>query len=242
LAANGSIILESADVHAGYGELRILRGVYFTLEAGTITAVIGANGAGKSTLLKTIFGIVKIDRGTLTFLGQDVTALSPTQRLERGIALVPQGRCNFPLMKVEENLEMAAYRRRDRQIKHDIERLCAAFPVLGRKRAFRAGDLSGGEQQQLEMAMALMQSPKLALIDEPSLGLSAAMQQIVFETIKELRDQGTTVLMVEQNAVQALRISDRAIVLELGRVGASGSGVEMLEDPEVRRAYLGIRT
>lgn len=237
-----SAILECIDLQAGYGELSILRGVDCQLSEGTITAVIGANGAGKSTLLKAIFGLVRTAGGSIRFRGEDITRLSPVARLGKGIALVLQGRCNFPLMRVDENLEMAAYRRRDSTVKQDILAMYELFPVLGERRRQRAGDMSGGEQQQLEMAMALMQHPRLALIDEPSIGLSAAMQTAVFEKIQDLRDRGTTVLMVEQNAVQALNISDRAIVLELGRVGASGSGVEMLQDPRIRQMYLGIRT
>src|SRR5215471_2368524 len=216
------------ELHAGYGELTILNGVDLTLEAGTLCAVIGANGAGKSTLLKAIFGTVPATSGHIFLDGVDLTTTSPRERLRRGIALVPQGRSNFPLMTVEENLQMAAYIRRDPAVGEDIVAKYSIFPILGERRRRRAGDLSGGEQQQLEMAMALMVSPKLALIDEPSMGLSAAVQQVVFDAIVRLRNAGTTVLMVEQNAVQALQIADRGVVLELGRLGASGSGVEML--------------
>lgn len=229
------------DLHAGYGELTILKGVDLTLEAGTLAAVIGANGAGKSTLLKAIFGTVPATSGHIVLGGVDLTTAPPRERLRRGIALVPQGRSNFPLMTVEENLQMAAYIRRDPAVDADITAKYGIFPILGERRRHRAGDLSGGQQQQLEMAMALMVSPKLALIDEPSMGLSAAVQEVVFDAILRLRNAGTTILMVEQNAVQALQIADRGVVLELGRLGASGSGVEMLDDPEIRSAYLGIQ-
>ena len=229
------------DLHAGYGELTILNGVDLTLEAGTLSAVIGANGAGKSTLLKAIFGTVPATSGHIFLGGVDLTTTPPRERLRKGIAIVPQGRSNFPLMTVEENLQMAAYIRRDPAVDADITAKYEIFPILGERRRHRAGDLSGGEQQQLEMAMALMVSPKLALIDEPSMGLSATVQQVVFDAILRLRDAGTTVLMVEQNAVQALQIADRGVVLELGRLSASGSGVEMLDDPEIRSAYLGIQ-
>lgn len=238
----GSPILEVTDVHAGYGELSVLRGVTFTLEPGTITAVIGANGAGKSTLLRTVFGVITPTRGRIRYLDTDITQLDPAQRLRLGLTFVPQGRSNFPTMTVHENLEMGAYTRTDGRVRADIEATYQHFPVLAVKRRHSAGNLSGGEQQILEMAMALMLSPKLMLIDEPSLGLSPLMQQTVFHAITQLRTSGTTILMVEQNAVQALRISDRAVVLELGRISASGAGVAMLEDRDVRRAYLGLPT
>ncbi len=238
----GSPVLEVTDVHAGYGELSVLRGVTFTLEPGTITAVIGANGAGKSTLLRTVFGVIRPTSGRIRYLDTDITQLDPGQRLRLGLTFVPQGRSNFPTMTVQENLEMGAYTRTDGRVKADIEGMYLHFPVLAVKRRHSAGNLSGGEQQILEMAMALMLSPKLMLIDEPSLGLSPLMQQTVFHAITQLRTSGTTILMVEQNAVQALRISDRAVVLELGRISASGAGVAMLEDRDVRRAYLGLPT
>ncbi len=238
--ADRRALLDLEDVHAGYGEIHVLRGVDLRLEEATITAVIGANGAGKSTLLKTIFGIVPVSEGAIRYLDADVTRVDPIGRLRQGLVLVPQGRSNFPLMTVQENLEMGAYTRTDGRVKTDIQRTYERFPILAPKKKLLAGNMSGGEQQILEMAMALMLSPRLALIDEPSLGLSPLMQQTVFDTIAHLRDLGTTVLMVEQNAVQALRIADRAVVLELGKISASGSGTEMLEDPEVRRAYLGL--
>ena len=233
-------VLELEDVHGGYGEIEVLRGVTLRLEEATITAVIGANGAGKSTLLKTIFGIVRVSAGAIHYLDTDITRDDPIGRLRRGLVLVPQGRSNFPLMSVQENLEMGAYTRTDKRVRADIQRTYERFPMLAPKRRQLAGNLSGGEQQVLEMAMALMLSPTLALIDEPSLGLSPLMQHTVFEAIAHLRDLGTTVLMVEQNAVQALRIADRAVVLELGRISAAGHGTEMLEDADVRRAYLGL--
>lgn len=233
-------ILVLRDVHAGYGDIEILRGIDLHLTTGTMMAVIGANGAGKSTLLKTIFGSVRASAGSIEFRGEDVTGLSASDRLRRGLVLIPQGRSNFPEMTVEENLEMGAYIRNDAYVARDIETNYERFPLLRERRQQQAGNLSGGEQQMLEMAMALMLSPKLALVDEPSLGLSAGVQAAVFDAIGELQRAGTTVLMVEQNAVQALQISDVGVVIELGRVSARGSGVRMLNDPEVRRAYLGL--
>ena len=236
----GEPILVLDDVHAGYADSTILRGVDLTLEPGRVTAVIGANGAGKSTLLKTIFGLVAVKQGSIRFGGEDVTRCSSRQRLARGITIVPQGRCNFPLMSVRENLEMGAYTRSDKAVGRDLERIYGVFGVLGKKRNQLAGHMSGGEQQLLEMGMALTLSPTLILIDEPSLGLSAGMQERVFQSILELRAQGTAILLVEQNAVQALKIADRGIVIEQGRVSWKGSGVEMLDDPRVREAYLGL--
>jgi branched-chain amino acid transport system ATP-binding protein len=238
VADNELLVLK--DLTAGYTEQAILTGIDLTLAPGTITSVIGANGAGKSTLLKTVFGLVQAREGSMRYLGDEIKGTSSRERLRRGIVIVPQGRCNFPLMSVHENLEMGAYTRRDGDVKKDIERIYEMFEVLGRKRKMLAGNMSGGEQQLLEMGMALTLSPKLVLIDEPSLGLSAGMQKRVFDAIVRLREIGTAVLLVEQNAVQALNISDRGIVIERGRVGAEGSGVEMLQDPEVRRAYLGL--
>lgn len=232
--------LSVQDLASGYGELQILRGVSLELRPASITALIGANGAGKSTLLKTIFGIVRATAGRIVFRGTDITEMPTHRRLRMGLAFVPQGRSTFPLMTVDENLEMGAYIRTDRRVRDDIERIYDMYPLLRRKRAEPAGNLSGGEQQVLEMGMALMLSPSLALIDEPSLGLSPAMQTVVFGAIARLRERGTTVLMVEQNAVQALKIADRGIVLELGRISAEGTGPEMLLDPEIRRTYLGL--
>ncbi len=232
--------LEIHGLIAGYEDVTVLRGVDLALEPATITAVIGANGAGKSTLLKAVFGLVRTTRGTVHLLGEDVTRLGTRERMRRGLVIVPQGRCNFPLMSVQENLEMGAYTRRDGGVRADIEAIYRSFDVLATRRRVLAGNLSGGEQQLLEMAMALTVSPKVILLDEPSLGLSPAMQEQVFSSISRLRDLGTTVLMVEQNAVQALRIAQRGIVLELGKVSHDGTGTAMLENPDVRRAYLGL--
>lgn len=233
-------LLTLRDVHAGYEDTPILRGLDLTLAAGSMTAIIGANGAGKSTLLKTVFGLLRPWSGKIEFLGEDITGLRPIERLRRGIVLVPQGRSNFPAMTVQENLEMGAYTRRGRTVRVDIAAAYERFPVLGARRRELAGNMSGGEQQMLELAMASMLTPRLALIDEPSLGLAAGMQRDVFAAIEALRATGATILMVEQNAVQALGIADRGIVIELGRVRASGSGAAMLDDPQVRRAYLGL--
>ena len=227
-------------VHAGYGDRTILSGMDLVIEPATVTTLIGANGAGKSTLLKTVFGLTRLTRGTIIFDGSDITNLSPADRLKAGICLVAQGRVNFAGMTVRENLQMAAYLQPARSLDARMHRVFELFPVLRTMSRHLAGNLSGGEQQLLETGMALMSDPRLLLIDEPSLGLSAKMQYQVFDMMTRLRDTGTTVLMVEQNAVQALSIADRGVIMELGRVGAQGSGTGMLEDPAVRRAYLGL--
>ena len=241
-AREDGALLRAHDLWAGYGELDILKGIEFSVAAGEIVCVIGANGAGKSTLLKTIFGEVAIRSGRL-FLGADeLTGLDSRSRLRSGVVLVPQGRCNFPLMSVRENLEMGGFTRSVDEVRAGIDKAFATFPVLEQKAGVLAGNLSGGEQQLLEMGMALVLDPRVILIDEPSLGLSHAMQRRVFDTLRSLAAHDVGVLLVEQNAVQALDASDRGLVVELGRVAFEGSGAGMLEDPHVRHAYLGLDT
>jgi len=232
-------LLELAEVRAGYGEVEVLRGVSVRVRAGEIACIIGANGAGKSTLLKTVFGMVRPQRGSIRFDGREIAGLSPVKILRNGLSYVPQGRCNFPAMSVEENLEMGAYVRDDPGVRRDIEAVMARFPMLREKRRAPAGTLSGGQQQILEMAAALLLRPKLLLIDEPSLGLDPRMVETVFETILAINREGTTLLMVEQNAKKGLSVSHHAFVLELGRNRFEGTGRDLLEDPEVRQHYLG---
>ena len=217
----------------------MLRGVSVRVHAGNMVTIIGANGAGKSTLLKTVFGMVRTQSGRIVFDGLDIANRPPVEILRRGLSYVPQGRCNFPGMTVEENLEMGAYIRNDAAVRNDIEAMLARFPVLGEKRRAPAGTLSGGQQQILEMAIALLLHPKLLLIDEPSLGLDPKMVEAVFGAIQTLNREGATVLMVEQNAKRALEISDHAFVLELGRNRFEGTGQGLLGNPEVRQHYLG---
>lgn len=233
-------VLSLRDLHAGYDDLDILRGIDLDLARGEIVCVIGTNGAGKSTLLKTVFGTVAARQGAVEVEGVDVTRDSPRSRLARGVVLVPQGRCNFPRMSVEENLRMGGYTLRRVEVEAGIARAYDTFEVLAERRRQAAGNMSGGEQQLLEMAMALMLDPKVVLIDEPSLGLSAKMQHRVFDSLRSLAAHGVGVLLVEQNAVQALRVADRGVVVELGVISAHGTGAEMLDDPDVRRAYLGL--
>jgi ABC-type branched-subunit amino acid transport system ATPase component len=234
-----SVLLELDDVRAGYAEVEVLRGVSLLVRDGEIVSIIGANGAGKSTLLKTVFGMIQPHGGSIRLGGEEIAGHRPIDVLARGVSYVPQGRCNFPAMTVEENLEMGAYTRDDPNVTRDIESMMARFPMLAGKRAALAGTLSGGQQQVLEMAMALLLHPRLLLVDEPSLGLDPRMAELVFETITAINREGTTVLMVEQNAKTALSISHRGFVLELGRNRFEGTGQELLDDPEVRTHYLG---
>jgi ABC-type branched-subunit amino acid transport system ATPase component len=238
LAADGAL-LELSEIVAGYEEVEVLRGVTLTVRAGEIASIIGANGAGKSTLLRTVFGMVTPRRGTIRFAGEEIGGRPSTEVLRRGLGYVPQGRCNFPAMSVEENLEMGAYLRRDGRVREDIEALLTRFPMLASKRRDPAGTLSGGQQQILEMAIAQLLHPRLLMVDEPSLGLDPRMVEVVFDTIVAINREGTTVLMVEQNAKKALSVSHRGFVLELGRNRFEGTGQELLDDPEVRQHYLG---
>jgi branched-chain amino acid transport system ATP-binding protein len=238
LAGDG-VLLDLVDVRAGYEDVDVLRGVSLRVRAGHIVSIIGANGAGKSTLLRTVFGMVPTRGGRITFDGEEIAGRRSIDILRRGVSYVPQGRCNFPAMTVEENLEMGAYLRDDANVGRDIDAMMARFPMLGGRRHTLAGTLSGGQQQILEMAIALLLHPRLLLIDEPSLGLDPRMVEVVFETIVAMNREGATVLMVEQNAKQALGISHHAFVLELGTNRFEGTGQQLLDDPEVRQHYLG---
>jgi len=238
LVADGAL-LELHSVVAGYEEVEVLRGVSLAVRHGEIACIIGANGAGKSTLLRTVFGMVVPRAGAVRFAGEDIAGRPPTDVLRRGLGYVPQGRCNFPAMSVEENLEMGAYLRRDARVRDDIEALLARFPMLGAKRRDAAGTLSGGQQQILEMAIALLLQPRLLMVDEPSLGLDPRMVEIVFDTILAINREGTTILMVEQNAKKALSVSQRGFVLELGCNRFEGTGAALLHNPDVRQHYLG---
>ena len=233
------IILQTEHLSAGYTEEPIVTDFTVSIPAGSITTVIGPNGAGKSTLLRAIYGLNKHFGGSIRFLGQPIERLTPRERLKRGIGFVPQGRCNFPLMTVRENLELGAYTLPAREAVEAAGKALAMFPMLSAKLGVLAGNLSGGEQQILETAMVLEAGPRLLLLDEPSLGLSPAMQDQVFETIRDLRGRGLTVLVIEQNAHGALEISDFGIVMELGRLFMTGPAGEIINDPRIRTAYLG---
>jgi ABC-type branched-subunit amino acid transport system ATPase component len=232
-------LLRLDGVVAGYDEVEVLRGVSVAVRAGEIVSIIGANGAGKSTLLRTVFGMVRPRAGSIRFDGREIGGRPSVEILKTGVGYVPQGRCNFPAMSVAENLEMGAYLRRDANVRRDIDGLFARFPMLGAKREAPAGTLSGGQQQILEMAIALLLHPRLLLVDEPSLGLDPRMVELVFDTILAINREGTAILMVEQNAKKALSVSHRGFVLELGRNRFEGTGRELLDDPDVRQHYLG---
>lgn len=227
-------------LEAGYGALRVLHGVTFSVPHGAIVALLGANGAGKTTTLKALSGLVSA-KGRITLDGVDLHGLHPARRVELGLAHIPQGRGTFSDFTVEENLRLGAYTVRSRhQITRDIERWYAAFPRLRERSRQAAGTLSGGEQQMLAFARALMSRPKVLMCDEPSLGLAPAMMQELFATLARLNaEEGTTVLIVEQNADLTLRIAHDAYVMEAGLITAQGPAAELLADPSVQRAYLG---
>lgn len=236
---DAGVILELDRLSAGYTEEPVVVDFSIAIPGESITTIIGANGAGKSTLLRAVYGINRHFGGSVRFLGQPIEMLSPRERLKQGIGFVPQGRCNFPLMTVRENLELGAFTLRGAASQEAIERVLAQFPLLAAKLAVLAGNLSGGEQQILEIAMVLEAGPKLLLLDEPSLGLSPGNQDQIFATIAELRGRGLTVLVVEQNAHGALQISDTGIVMELGRLFMTGPAAEVIADPRIKVAYLG---
>lgn len=232
-------ILELDNVATGYLDEPVVRDFSLSVPRGSITTLIGANGAGKSTLMRAIYGLNRHFGGTICFEGDEIQALKPDQRLARGIGFVPQGRCNFPLMSVGENLQLGTYILSRGDADAAIERMLDLFPMLRERWAILAGNLSGGEQQILEMAMVLEAEPHLLLLDEPSLGLSPGNLRQVFETVSQINGRGVTVMIVEQNVHGALQISDTAVVMELGRKYLEGPAAEVREDPRIRVAYLG---
>jgi ABC-type branched-subunit amino acid transport system ATPase component len=225
---------------AGYGKIDILHELSLDVRAGEIVSIIGPNGAGKSTAFKTVVGFLRPRHGRVLFNGEDITGLRPDLVLRRGLAYVPQGRIVFPQMTVLENLELGAYTVREAsRIAAALERVYTLFPVLAERQRQRAGTMSGGEQQMVAIARALMTSPRLILLDEPSLGLSPKFVTLIFDTLVEMKRDGFTLMLVEQNATRALAIADRGYVLELGRNRFEGPGRRLLVDPEVKRLYLG---
>ncbi len=233
-------LLVAEGLTAGYGRMDILHDVSLEVRAGEIVSVIGPNGAGKSTAFKTIVGFLPPRDGRVTFNGESITGLRPDLVLRRGLAYVPQGRIVFPQMTVLENLEMGAYIERDAgRIAASLERVFTLFPILAERRRQKAGTMSGGEQQMVAIGRALMTSPRLIMLDEPSLGLSPKFVTLIFDKLVEMKHAGFTLMMVEQNATRALAIADRGYVLELGRNRFEGPGRSLLDDPEVKRLYLG---
>ncbi|MFC1416907.1 ABC transporter ATP-binding protein [Streptacidiphilus cavernicola] len=233
-------LLEVEDLRVAYGKIEAVKGISFSIEAGQVVTLIGTNGAGKTTTLRTISGLHPPLSGSITFEGKPLAHVPAHQIVELGIAHSPEGRHIFPRMTVEENLLLGAFLRKDKDgIQADVNRAYDIFPILGERRKQAAGLFSGGEQQMLAMGRALMSRPKLLMLDEPSMGLSPIMMQKIMATIVELRSQGTTILLVEQNAQAALSLADTGHVMEVGRIVLSGPGSELLTDESVRKAYLG---
>lgn len=234
-------MLTVKNINVFYDAIHAIHDVSFHVDEGEIVTLIGANGAGKTTIMQTISGLLKAKSGDITFLGQDLRAIEPHKIVEIGLAQVPERRRVFTQLTVQENLEMGAFTRKDKaNLTHDYEEVFKRFPRLLERRKQLAGTLSGGEQQMLAIGRALMSKPKLLLMDEPSMGLAPILVQEIFNIIRDVRDSGTTVLLVEQNAQEALKIADRAYVLETGTVATQGKASDLLGNDEVRKAYLGI--
>jgi branched-chain amino acid transport system ATP-binding protein len=234
-------LLELSDVSVHYGRIQAVTGISFTVEEGEIVTLIGANGAGKTTTMRAISGIRPLTTGRIGFDGKDISKLRADLRVIRGISQAPEGRGIFPGMTIMENLDMGAYARKDRRsMSADLERVFELFPRLAERKTQMGGTLSGGEQQMLAIGRALMAKPRLLLLDEPSMGLAPQFIQQIFRIITEINEQGTTVLLVEQNAQQALSRAHRAYVLETGQIVRSGTGKDLLADPSIKEAYLGV--
>ncbi|KQV69771.1 ABC transporter ATP-binding protein [Nocardioides sp. Root122] len=235
------MLLELNDAVLNYGKIQALHGISVEVAEGEVVSLIGANGAGKTSTMRALSGVRGLAAGSVVFDGEDVTKLRADQRLRKGLVLCPEGRGIFPGMTVTENLNMGAYTRKDKAaIEEDYDRVFGLFPRLLERKKQVAGTMSGGEQQMLAIGRALMSRPKLLMLDEPSMGLAPMLIQQIFDIITEISQQGTTILVVEQNAKQALSRSDRAYVLETGRIVKTGTGSELLDDPSVREAYLGV--
>jgi branched-chain amino acid transport system ATP-binding protein len=233
-------MLDVADIVTAYGKIEALKGVSLSIEAGRITCLLGPNGAGKTTLMYTIAGILRPRRGSVRLAGTELVGRTADRIVSSGVALVPENRLVFPQMSVQENLAAGAYLRHDRAgIATDVERLFARFPVLKERRSQAAGTLSGGEQQMLAVARALMSRPKLLMMDEPSMGLAPLVVEEIFRIVEELNRDGITIFMVEQNAHMALRVAHRFYLMEQGKVTFSGAPGEVAQDDVIRRAYLG---
>lgn len=228
--------VENLKIH--YGGIEAVKGISFSVPEKAIVTLIGANGAGKSSTLRTIAGLVKASSGSIQFDGEDITAMPAAKRVKKGIVLCPEGRRVFPDMTVLENIKIGAYLRTD-DLSDDIERVYSLFPRLKERHWQLAGTLSGGEQQMLAVARSLMSQPKIMMLDEPSLGLAPIIVQEIFEILKKINEEGTTILLIEQNANMALKIADQAYVMETGRIAMEGSGESLLRNDEIQAAYLG---
>jgi branched-chain amino acid transport system ATP-binding protein len=233
-------MLKVDNLHVSYGNIKALQGISFHVEQGELVTLIGSNGAGKTTCLHTISGLHHPQKGTITYLGEDISHLSPYEIVKRGISQSPEGRHIFPGLTVYENLLMGASQRKDKKaVFNDLENIYSIFPLLKDRTNQTAGTLSGGEQQMLAMGRALMSRPKLLLLDEPSLGLAPIMVEKIFYAIQKVREEGGTILLVEQNARQALEVADRGYVIETGSIILEGSAAELKSNAEVEKAYLG---
>ena len=232
-------LLQAKDLEVYYGNIRALKGISFEVKEHEIVTLIGANGAGKTTTLNTIAGLLRPRRGSVEFDGKNLLSYPASKVVSLGMAICPEGRRIFQQMTVRENLEMGGFSRPKTEIEPSVEEMFTHFSRLKEREKQIAGTLSGGEQQMLAMARALMSKPKLLMLDEPSMGLAPILVEQIFEIIRELHQQGTTILLVEQNAQMALTVADRAYVLETGRITMTGNAADMLDDPEVRKAYLG---
>ncbi len=233
-------MLEVKDLHSGYGRIDILKGIGLEVRAGEVVALIGSNGAGKTTLLRALSGVQPVSGGEIRFLGQRIDRLAPHKRVGLGITQSPEGRQIFGPLSVADNLRLGAYLRKDEGIEADRERVYSMFPILKDKRDQQASGLSGGQQQMLAIGRALMGQPKLLLLDEPSLGLSPILVDQILDAVVAMRNSGITILLVEQNAAAALEIADRGYVIETGRIVHAGPAAELLTDPKVKAAYLGL--
>ena len=233
-------LLEVHDIHTYYGNIHALKGVSFEVDAGEIIALIGANGAGKTTTLRTISGLMDPREGSVSYDGEDISTTRADLLVSMGISMVPEGRGVFAKLTVEENLDMGAYTRRDKGVKQDLDRAFELFPRLEERKKQYAGTMSGGEQQMLAIARALMSSPRLLLLDEPSMGLAPVLVDGVFETIQRIKHEGVTILLVEQNAHMALQIADRGYVLQTGEVVISDTAENLQKNETVQKTYLGI--
>ena len=232
-------MLNVKDINVYYGAIHAVRNVSLEVNAGEIVSIIGANGAGKSTILKTLVGLLRSKTGEICLDGKSIAELSPAAIVQQGIALVPEGRRVFPRLSVEDNLLLGAYARKDKEVSRDMQRIYEMFPRLFERKKQNAGTLSGGEQQMLATGRGMMSRPRLLLLDEPSMGLAPLLVNQIFETILDINEQGTTILLVEQNAHMALSIADRGYVLETGEVVLAGQAEELIDNDEVRCAYLG---
>ncbi len=239
-STNGAAILELNDVHTYYGSIQALKGISIEVRDGEVVTLLGANGAGKSTTLRSINGLNHPRRGTIAFRGNDITHDPPHEVVKLGIAQSPEGRKLFPRMTVTENLEMGAFQRKDRHaFREDMDRVFELFPRLAERRNQKAGTMSGGEQQMCAIGRALMARPTLLMLDEPSMGLAPIFVERIFETIVEVNKQGTSILLVEQNALMALDVASRGYVLETGHVALADDATALAQNPEVRKTYLG---